>query len=71
MLGFMIYGMAAGFFLLIAVYGGAHLYAGTGSKSQKVTVRLITNCGGRNIGHWLYDEHHIDQPAYIRRQENT
>ena len=68
MLGFMIYGMAAGFFLLIAIYGGAHLYAGTGSKSQKVTVRLITNCGGRNIGHWLYSEHHIDRPTYERRK---
>ena len=71
MLGFMIYGMAAGFFLLIAIYGGAHLYAGTGSKSQKVTVRLITNCGGRSIGHWLYDEHHIARPAFERKQENT
>ena len=67
MFGFMIYGMAAGFFLLIAIYGGAHLYAGTGSKSQKVTVRLITNCGGKHIGHWLYSEHHIDQPTFERR----
>ena len=64
---FIVFGMIFGLFLLFVIYGGAHLYAGTGSKSQKVTVRLITNCGGRHIGHWLYDEHHIDQPAFERR----
>ena len=71
MFTFMIFCMMAGWILLIAIYGGAHLYGHITSRPQKVTVRLITNCGGRNIGHWLYDEHHIDQPAYIRRQENT
>lgn len=64
---FIVFGIIFSFFLLIAVYGGAHLYAGTASKSQKVTVRLITNCGGKPQGHWLYDEHHIDRPAFERR----
>lgn len=68
---FIVFGMIFGLFLLIAIYGGPHLYEHITSRPQKVTVRLITNCGGRHIGHWLYDEYHIEQPAYIRRQENT
>lgn len=63
----MIYGMAAGFFLLIAIYGGAYLYGHRVSRRKKSNVRVITNCGGKHIGHWLYDEHHIDQPTFERR----
>jgi len=68
---FIVFAIMLSLFLFIAIYGGAHLYVHKTSRPPKVTVRLITNCGGRNIGHWLYDEHHIDQPAYLRRQQNT
>lgn len=67
----MVFGMIFGLFLLFVIYGGAHLYGHITSRPQKVKVRLITNCGGKPQGHWLYDEYHIDQPAYLRRQENT
>jgi len=68
---FIVFGIIFSFFLLIAVYGGAHLYGHITSRPPKVTVLLITNCGGKPQGHWLYDEYHIDQPAYLRRQKNT
>ena len=68
---FIVFGIIFSLFLFIAALGGAHLYVHKTSRPQKVTVRLITNCGGKHIGHWLYSEHHIDQPAYLRRQENT
>jgi len=64
---FIVFGMIFGLFLLIAIYGGPHLYGHITSRPQKVTVRLITNCGGKPQGHWLYDEHHIDRPAFERR----
>lgn len=68
---FIVFGIIFSCFLLFVMYGGAHLYGHRVSRRKKSNVRLITNCGGKHIGHWLYDEHHIDQPAYLRRQEKA
>ena len=66
---FIVFGIIFSCFLLFVMYGGAHLYVHKASRPEKVTMRLITNCGGKPQGHWLYDEHHIDRPAYERREK--
>ena len=59
MIDILSYGMIAGAAILALIYGlPAWLVY---RKSEPV--RVIVNCRDP----WLYDENHIDQPAYLRR----
>lgn len=65
MFEFFYYGLPLGGLALALIYG---LPAWLVHRNNGVKVRIITNCGGEPHNHWLYDENHIDRPAYLRRE---
>ena len=60
------YGLPLGIIALALIYG---LPAWIVNRPRG-TVRIITNCGGEPHKAWLFDEQHIDRPAYLRRKQN-
>ena len=62
MIDILSYGMIAGAAILALIYGlPAWLI-----YRKRSPVRVIVNCRDP----WLYDENHIDRPAYLRRKKD-
>ena len=59
MIDILSYGMIAGAAILALIYGLPAWLV----YRKRSPVRVIVNCRDP----WLYDENHIDRPAYLRR----